>query len=380
MYVPELIPISASVVALSSGIDRSHSTPRRKTPPRIAVQATIWKRWRATAPHSSVTRSRQKPFELATAPRFERSTIRTQTAPRIIDVNPTTITTFGGPLFVRYEGLSNPTATIDGVAVLTGLPSENPLTVFTKPHGAGAVELKLKSATDGTEATATLHYADITDWEAFLLPITATNVPGAAGSLWTTESLLRNQSSEVVDIGGSTLRVGPNATQTFNVAMPQNLAIVVWLPRWALPSIAFSSRVQDVSRQAQTWGTELPVVPVSRFGKSITLINVPTDARFRDMLRVYSPITFTYRAIGQPMDGDEIVFDQTQPAFAPHLAPTPPMLGFAPSSPIALDALPNFRSAERLRLTITSDSPIWAFVSVTNNETQHVTLITPQPR
>ncbi len=40
MYVPELIPISASMVALNSGIVRSHRTEIRKTPPRTSVQTT----------------------------------------------------------------------------------------------------------------------------------------------------------------------------------------------------------------------------------------------------------------------------------------------------------------------------------------------------
>lgn len=40
MYVPELMPISASIVALNSGIVRSQNTAVRKIPPRTSVQTT----------------------------------------------------------------------------------------------------------------------------------------------------------------------------------------------------------------------------------------------------------------------------------------------------------------------------------------------------
>jgi hypothetical protein len=48
---------------------------------------------------------------------------------------------------------------------------------------------------------------------------------------------------------------------------------------------------------------------------------------------------------------------------------------------LPLSGLPMLQGKERIRLEITSDAPelrYWAFVSVTNNETQHITIITAE--
>lgn len=306
-----------------------------------------------------------------------------QPAPRIVDVRPSTISTLGGATVLQYEGLTNPLeATIDLKVAYIQPDSANTIVVVCPPHAAGAVELKLKGA-GGAEATATLHYGANTDWEGLLLPVRATNVAGAFGSVWNSESLVFNQSSDPVDLGpyGYFPHVAPRSVYAFP-ANSNSRPEIIWIPTWALPSLSVNSRVQDVSRQAQTWGTELPVPRVSQFSKSVTLLNVPTDARFRDMLRVYfvGSGTFPFHVVGRPMDRDEILFDAQFTAFAPNLDPSAPMSDLVASTAIALETLPNFQSAERLRLTITSDSPGWAFVSVTNDETQHVTLVTPQPR
>src|SRR5205823_10196332 len=59
-YVPELIPMRPSSVALNCGISRSLYTEAMKITPRISVQANIWKRW-MLMPVGSLSTSRMKP-------------------------------------------------------------------------------------------------------------------------------------------------------------------------------------------------------------------------------------------------------------------------------------------------------------------------------
>jgi hypothetical protein len=304
------------------------------------------------------------------------------TTPRIVDYTPSTVSTSGGTTIVQYEGFTNPSVTIDGVQATIFDSATRTLTVAAPAHAAGAVQLSLRDT--NSSATVTLHYADrVADWEGLLLPMMATNIPGAFGSLWNTETILLNENPEPVDLGqySYNAHVAPQRTESFD-AKWGGIPVIVWVPKWAIASLAISSRVVDTSRQALTWGTELPVVRVSQFARTITLINVPTDERFRATLRVYFPDSGAYplRVTGRPMDRDEVLFDEEGRATAPHLAPYVPMSGVAAWTAISLDSLPNFHSAARLRLTISSPFSGWAMVSVTNNETQHVTLITPQPR
>jgi len=314
-----------------------------------------------------------------------------QTAPRIVDVNPSTVFVGGGtPITVLYEGkfAQTPTAAIDGVSAPANETTPGTVTLTAPKHASGAAQLTLMGA-NGETATATLHYYSATDdWMPLLLPIAALNVPGANGSLWTTESVLVNLGTESIDV----LRVFPfpvssshvkaGARQPLDFVWQPGGGALIWVPRWALGSLAVNSRVSDVSRQSQTWGTELPVVRGDQFATTVTLINVPTAPRFRNMLRVYIPnfFSFRFRLIGKPLDGDQTLFDITRDIQMPHLAPPDVTPGLPASAAIDLATLPNFHAADRLRLTITSDVPVWAFVSVTNNETQHVTLVTPQPR
>lgn len=143
--------------------------------------------------------------------------------------------------------------------------------------------------------------------------------------------------------------------------------------------LAATLRVQDISRQAQTWGTQIPVVPDGDFRSSLTaLIDVPYDVRFRNTLRIYgdrdgtvsvrivqaTPPAGTVTESTLPLTSGATIFDPSYASFSEF----PPPL-FIPSGVVA-----------RMRIEITPSAPlhIWAFVSATNNQTQHITVITPQ--
>ena len=170
--------------------------------------------------------------------------------------------------------------------------------------------------------------------------------------------------------------------------------IFYFIDRRFIDQVQISLRVQDLSRQSQTWGTALPVVRERQFvNHTVTLNDVRVDTTSRMALRIYS-------------------LDPTQPSKvkvsifgfrAGLLANTPPdvLLGsgefdlrrFTPIGPGADNPAPDFFEVsqlesiasvagyDRVRVDVTplDTSRIWAFASITNNETQHVTIIAPTP-
>ncbi|MHB0971506.1 MAG: hypothetical protein ACYC7A_16800 [Thermoanaerobaculia bacterium] len=143
-------------------------------------------------------------------------------------------------------------------------------------------------------------------------------------------------------------------------------------------------RAQDLSRQALTWGTEIPVIREKNvLTGSAQLLAVPTDNRFRVALRVidydlvanrnvhYRIFNFTSGAL--LAEGDIAL---TTPVAAEYHDTTPGWGGFLD----LIGALPQLRAAETLRIELTPEPGVryWAYVSVTNNETRHITLIAPE--
>lgn len=140
----------------------------------------------------------------------------------------------------------------------------------------------------------------------------------------------------------------------------------------ASATVDFSLRARDFSRVLSSLGTEVPVVPLSEFpADGVNLLNVRSDGEFRSMLRVYaqSAITVSVRIIRQ---FDNFLLDETT------LALPSPMHEYSPAyaelSPIPLVGI----SSVRVEIIPHAAEPVWAFISMTNNVTQEITLVTPQ--
>ena len=150
--------------------------------------------------------------------------------------------------------------------------------------------------------------------------------------------------------------------------------------------LSFQLRALDVSRLETNAGTEVPVVRQEQFRTTATsLLNVPVDPNFRLTLRLYE--TKLHRAdfrvrvydqlSGSPI-GDKVLsvayrFNAgDQEMFEPPNAQVGDLYDLL--SPIV-------NPPSRLRVQIeplTPGSEFWAFVSITNNATQQLTLVTPQ--
>lgn len=243
------------------------------------------------------------------------------------------------------------------------------------------------------------------EYEVVLLPIASSGqTPGAHGSLWVTEFTVYNGLDVAISSSDRPSTIWPLggcfSLICVDVVIPAHSALKAPIYRTGsdqLPGsllkvrrdlgddIAFQLRIQDVSRQALTWGTEIPVVRErDLYNGPIRLLDVPFDERFRQTLRVYDPL---------PHEGCVVVgiryFDmesgETLHTEEATLARDDCRQQLGSVFPNVFEAhdlagrLGVFEGTVGIEITPLGESDrIWAFVSVTNNETQHVTVVTPQ--
>jgi hypothetical protein len=139
--------------------------------------------------------------------------------------------------------------------------------------------------------------------------------------------------------------------------------------------VQFDLRLYNYSEPHASWGTRLPVVREAEFTPQVSLINVPTGPEFRSALRIYAwsdepPYEDLVRVRIYTHDErlltDTVLRLQGLPKYAQILS--------------LADVFPEIRAVERVRVLVEAnagETKLWAFVSVTANATQQVSLVTP---
>ncbi|HEX6086719.1 MAG TPA: hypothetical protein VF266_19465, partial [Thermoanaerobaculia bacterium] len=205
------------------------------------------------------------------------------------------------------------------------------------------------------------------------------NGEGAFGSRWETNVVMRNLSNfpviSIPDVARPMPEVPGGAPRPISAAFGNRPAgVVLFVPRGS--DVAFTSHIRDVSRDAAQWGTEMPVVRERDTREKIIFSNVPSDPRYRLQLRIYGidgvsvplavsagPNAVHYLQLGGPCT--ETPCNSNEPAYASlDLGQRFPPFG-----------LPNTIIVEQ---QLDQPRRLWAFITVTNNDTQHVTVISPQ--
>jgi hypothetical protein len=249
---------------------------------------------------------------------------------------------------------------------------------------------------------------DPADFEPVLLPIALTDIQGAFGSLWRTHFTLYNGNGvPLIGLGSFDLvypfysgclfpicpspeAIPPRTSASLFIRQPGGPpGVLLWVRKDRIANVDFELRVQDMSRQALTWGTEILVVREKDLRAApFRLLNVPLDERFRQSLRIYDVsagataavlVRFIDADVGRVMHEQVLGFPaQPVPPFGVfqqfRLLPGYTEIGWVAS-------LPELRDSGRVHIEVVPLAPeqrLWAFVSVTNNETQHVTTISPQ--
>lgn len=231
---------------------------------------------------------------------------------------------------------------------------------------------------------AALYYArgeDPSVFERVLFPVIS-SVDGSHGSRWRTEAAVSNPRPWYVLNGNSLGPVqpcidgpcdalfAPKETKHLREGYPNGA--VMYVPRPHADDFAFALRIRDESRVEDSLGSRVPVVRERDMfhGTDIHLLDVPLDPRYRVRVRVYmiEPVIATRDGAVVIPRGDArlaIPFS-LEPAFGSRLYHA------------AVD-LPQGAIGERVhvRIDMPLDATGWAFATVTNNETQQVTIVAP---
>lgn len=273
------------------------------------------------------------------------------------------------------------------------------LQATTPAHLAGAVPITIFEYDRGlsTDLTFTFEGKSEDAFDAVLLPVFVPPVRGAFGSEFHTDlraRLVKETKATVWGLGRDCGAPCSNVEEVYSFATsrpetgPDDVletgtpGAFFYLPKEERGRVAMNLRAYDTSRSAENFGTEIPIVRTSEFAKNgdpITLIGVPSDPRFRNTLRIYS-----YGETSTPL---EVTIEGENGLFLEHVVDLPAQPDHYHPGYVEMTNFPT--GAGMLRVTITPiippiSAPIpppdhWAFISVTNNETQHITLVTPQP-
>ncbi|HEX2059390.1 MAG TPA: hypothetical protein VHK90_01485 [Thermoanaerobaculia bacterium] len=271
--------------------------------------------------------------------------------------------------------------------------------VFDAPPGNAGVHDVTMVRNQGGDVTlpAALAYVnfnaspDLSIFERILFPVLS-KTPGANGSDWRTELAVSNPRPWVIETynfierpvfpcveGPCADRLTPGRFLRFSGGtFPNGHALLV--PRNEAEDVAFSLRVRDVSRVAEGFGTEIPVVRERELYRNVelTLLDVPLDPRYRAKLRLYAFDPFLTNAgpgavitIVRANGARSEVHVPLARTCAPKECPSTPMYA-------AYD-FPAGTEGERVDVYVAMppEALTWGFVSVTNNTTQQVTIVTP---
>jgi hypothetical protein len=339
-------------------------------------------------------------------------------APVITSITPSTGPASGGTaLLILGSGLSVPpnfacfapcptTVRFGDVEVVPREESSSRIVVITPPHPAGAVDITLQTG-DGRKTTVTGGFSFTEPgedaYERVLVPIYSPDpVPGTGGSRWKTEFTLRNNGDDFTSIAPwpcdpalvcppvfpSSRGVLPGETISglspfLPPPAPSNPARLIYVRRGS--DYSMNLRLSDVSRRSVNAGTEIPVVREGGFLTSTAqLLNVPLETESRLLLRIYDAALtesrFRVRIFFQNSTSTLPYIDQEVVARSPEAGAFRGQPAYAQFNgfydPLALLVLPASLRIEVVPLT--AGSQYWTMTSITGNESQHVTLVTPQ--
>jgi hypothetical protein len=266
------------------------------------------------------------------------------------------------------------------------------------PTGSGLVNVVVRQNMTTYTLPAGFQYGEPgsfepVHYERVLFPLTFAG-PGAHGSRWRSENIVRNDAP--VEAATVPLIV-PQLTTHPDPIMepigpgqrgrmpehPEDGGMFLYVPRGLEKWLTYSSHIVDRSRSASDRGSELPVVRVEDTSAEIRLPDIPLVPLYRAHLRVYDFDTATprnIRIVVTKEDGTNVFISRR--IFSTFECINPPC--FDPDPPYAtidLSAIPELANAGEVDISVrseTNDARLWAFVSISNNNTQHVTMYTPQ--
>ena len=329
--------------------------------------------------------------------------------PRPFDIRPFAVPTMGGlPLRIAPSPCDGPdcssVSVVIGSVMLSGSQlrpdGDGALWVTAPPHEPGLVDVTVFSGDAGSLVSGALYFyepgatPDLSVFERVLFPVLF-DARGAGGSLWRSEAVIANPGPWFVENWNAIEqivcidypcgeRLPPGTQQAVTGGRFQH-GVYLLVPRREAERLSFSLRVRDVSREAESFGTEIPVLRESDMfpaQTAMTLLDVPLDPRYRSKLRIYA----TPRASASVARQTRVttVDPGTGVRISRRVELVERCSGAACTTPAYAEInLPPDGQGRRVNIYVTADATAvspgvaWAFVTITNNETQQVTIVTP---
>ncbi|MEA2464725.1 MAG: hypothetical protein QOJ98_2472 [Acidobacteriota bacterium] len=249
------------------------------------------------------------------------------------------------------------------------------ITLPPPSHAPGFVDVEVSNGTQTLVLKNAIYYfdrsapPDLAVFERVLFPVLF-NARGANGSDWRSEALMASTALwHVPTFSDGTFTANEQRSWPGQPQYPHGTALLV--PRAESNQLWFGLRVRDVSRVAEGFGTEIPVVRESQmFAGTMTLLDVPLDPAYRVKLRIYAFGEIGTAGLGR-ISGFGPFSMQRSCSGAASCAATP---WFAEVD------LPVRGDDEQANLYVTPPagaSLAWTFATVTNNRTQQVTTVSP---
>ncbi|HYI10233.1 MAG TPA: hypothetical protein VEK57_14330 [Thermoanaerobaculia bacterium] len=289
---------------------------------------------------------------------------------------------------------TRPSLAANGVApltVTTTAPSTD-FTLYARLRG----ELHADPLLANDTATATIQVSDTVPeqegWSRILVPLGGPDVPGSGNSLWRVE----NTGVILADLEIET-QPDPCPPPTL-CALPTRMAFditellaggstgsIIYVRESDAHKLRINSRVYDVARQEQTAGAEIPVVRDEEFSSApMSIVGIPVASHYRHTLRVYDidAIPGALVRIHLYLNGEDTPRVSVLRELTVSEGPTLPTLPLRPGYlQLELGQLLALPAGGTVRVDIEPTDPalkLWSFVSVTNNDTHHVTTFSAQ--
>jgi hypothetical protein len=268
-----------------------------------------------------------------------------------------------------------------------------------------------------TVAVSAQNQPSLTDYQVLLVPVFFFG-PGAHGSQWETSVSLASTSESGTASMAVPLLADPNdgcGPPTGEIekdlryflcsgyASPSGLFL--YIPKTLkAQELHVNARVRDLTRAASSAGTAVPVVPESEFSSGdVLLLDIPSDTRFRSNLRIYGgtmifsaesrfinpggpgvrvEIYDSRELNSRPLVSTDVALSAAEAiAGSPYLVrPGYFSIGDLVAAFPQLATVPSYTIRIRTGQPLTSpvvELTIWAFVTITNNDTQEVTTVSP---
>lgn len=267
------------------------------------------------------------------------------------------------------------------------------------PAGTGLVDVRIVTGSNTVTIERAFRYGEPfeDDVERVLFPVNFM-ARGAFGSDWRSDIVVRNDGPIAIETRPlfwanpdiPTLPIPEPIAPGAKANFPQRErdgGEFLYTPRGLEEKLSYASHVVDRSRSEEDLGTEVPVVRIEDTGSVIKLLQVPVGGPYRAKLRVYDVDTNrgVLVRLTDPNTDTRLAMVSLSLTGRP-VCPIAPCISDRPAFAVldleSLQALQGRNLPAGVDVTITADdgARIWGFVTVTNNDTQHVTAYTPQHR